>query len=116
MLRHGTDDARRAFGTQGQAAFRLDGAAVDEAFEVLAGNGGEHLLRHDVGRFADAAHEQVGLLEDGRFDGNVPVPAEHRERRFLEVEPECRLVGQEVPRSFSSLHSHRVSPASFVSS
>ena len=89
---HRAHDAGRAFGAKRQAAFALDGAAVDEAFQVLTRHGGEHLLGHNVGRFADAADEQGGLLEYRCLDGHVPVTAENGERRLLKMQPKRRLV------------------------
>ena len=113
MLHHSTDNAGRAFGTQGKTAFRLHRAAIEQLLQVLAGNGREHLLGNHVRCFADAAHEQLRLLEHGRLDGRVAVAAEDLCRRALELRPECRLVGQQVLRSFRGLDSHVRHP-SFV--
>ena len=92
MLSHRAHDAGSAFGTKRQAAFALDGTAVDEAFQVLARHGSEHLLGHNVGRFANAADEQIGLLEYRCLDGHIPVTGENGERRLLKMQPKRRLV------------------------
>ena len=106
MLHHGAHHARGALGAQAQTAFRLDGAAVDDALEVLAGDGGEHLLGHHVGCLADAAHEQVGLLEQRRFDGLIAVTGEDAERGVAEMRPELRLIGQKIARSLRGVDCH----------
>ena len=106
MLHHGAHHARGALGAQAQTAFRLDGAAVDDALEVLAGNGGEHLLGHHVGGLTDAAHEQVGLLEQRRFDGLIAVTGEDAERGVAEMRPELRLIGQKIARSLRGVDCH----------
>ena len=48
---------------------------------------GVHLLRDDVGLGADAAREQLRLLEDGRADLAVAVALEHLARRRLDALP-----------------------------
>ena len=106
VLHHSAHDAGGALGAQAQAALRLHGAAAKKRGQVLAGNGREHLLRHDVGGLADAAHEQLRLLEQRRLDGRVTVAAAHVRGGRLEMSPERRLVGEQVFRSFGSLQSH----------
>ena len=106
MLHHGAHDAGRALGPQRQAALRLDGAAVKERLQVLARDSGEHLLRHHVGGLADAAHEELRLLEQRRLDGQVAVAAEDVRGHGLEARPELRLVGKQVARAFGGLDCH----------
>ena len=100
MLHRRAHHAGRALGAQAQAAFRLDGAAIDDALEILAGNGREHLFGDDIGGLADAAHEQIGLLEQRRLDGLVAITREYVESGIAEMRPELRFLGQKVARSF----------------
>ena len=107
VLHYGAHHTGRALGAQGQAALRLRGLPLfHPATQILTGNGREHLLGHHIGRFADAADEELGLLHDGRLDGQVPVGAEHLGRRLLELIPEQRLVGQKIARSLGSINGH----------
>ena len=52
----------------------LEGRALwaqrDRAFTTVRER--EHLLAHDIGRFADAADEECGVLIDREFDVSVP--------------------------------------------
>ena len=47
--------------------------------------------------------KELGLLHDGRLDGQVPVGAGHLSRRLLELIPEQRLVGQKIASSLGAL-------------
>ena len=107
MLHYGAHHTGRALGAQGQAALRLRGLPLfHPATQILTGNGREHLLGHHIGGLADAADEELGLLHDGRFDGQIPVGAEHLGRRLLELIPEQRLVGQKIASPLGSINGH----------
>ena len=55
-----------------------------------------HLLRDDVGRLADTASEDVGVLEERRVDGLVAVACEELLGRALKVLPGTRGAGKHV--------------------
>src|SRR6185503_11466137 len=75
---------RRALGAQRQLV------AVHRVDE------GIHLLLHDVGRFAYAADEEFGVLDDGRADVAISVLIEYFARRILEKPPPVRLLRQDI--------------------
>ena len=83
VLDVGAADRRRALGPQGEAAPAL----------VLEG---EHLLADDVGGVADAALEQLGVLEAGRGDRLVAGAGEDRRRGALDPPARAGRVGQDV--------------------
>ena len=88
VLDVGAADRRRALGAQGEAAPAL----------VLEG---EHLLADDVGRVADAALEQLGVLEAGRRDRLVAGPSEDRPPPRASIRPRTRAATgrtSKVPR------------------
>ena len=85
VLDVGAADRRRALGSQGDAAPAL----------VLEG---EHLLLDDVGRAADAAHEEVGVLEGGRGNLRVAGQVEDRLGDVLDGRARDRLARQHVER------------------
>ena len=76
VLDVGAADRRRALGSQGEAAPAL----------VLEG---EHLLADDVGRVADAALEQLGVLEARRGDRLVAGAGEDRRARCARSARAC---------------------------
>ncbi len=47
--------------------------------------------------------KELGLLHDGRLDGQIPVGAEHLGRRLLELIPEQRLVRQKIASPLGAL-------------
>ena len=51
---------------------------------------------HDVGRLADGAHEQVGVLEYGRVDLAEPGALEQRPRLGHDLAAQGRPPGQQV--------------------
>src|SRR4029079_17127115 len=57
---------------------------------------GEHLLADDVGRLADAALEEVGVLEDRRRDRLVAGAGEDLGGGAFEAAPGARLLGKDV--------------------
>ena len=83
VLEVGAADRRRALRPQGDAAPAL----------VLEG---EHLLADDVGGAADAALEQLGVLEGRRRDRLVAGAREDRRGGALDPRPGARLLGQHV--------------------
>ena len=83
VLEVGAADRGRPLRPQGEAAPAL-------VFE------GEHLLADDVGGAADAALEEVGVLEDRRRDRLVAGAGEDLGRGALEACPGTRLRGQDV--------------------
>ena len=88
VLEVGAADRRRALRPQGQAAPAL----------VLEG---EHLLADDVGRLADAALEQLGVLEGRRRDRLVAGAGEDLGRGALRAAPAARACSgstSKVPR------------------
>ena len=87
VFERGSHDARGSLRSQGEAASR----PVVE---------GVHLLRDDVGRLADASREDVGVLEERRVDGFVPVAREQVLRDPKQVLPRARNVGEHVCRAF----------------
>jgi hypothetical protein len=97
VLDHRAHDAGRGLGPEGQRA----AVAVVE---------GVHLLRDDVGVGADAAREELGLLEDGRSQLAIAVAREELARRRLDAVPGRNLLRQHVLRAADRLDRH--SPAS----
>ena len=83
VLEVGAADRGRPLRPQGEAALAL----------VLEG---EHLLADDVGRLADAALEQVGVLEDRRRDRLVAGAGEDLGGGAFQPRPRARLLGQDV--------------------
>ena len=84
VLEVGAADRRRPLRPQGQAALAL----------VLEG---EHLLADDVGRFADPAFEELGVLEGRRLDRLVAGALRRsRPRRACEPRPRAGLRGEHV--------------------
>ena len=86
VLDVGAADGRRALGAQRQRAPALVLERV-------------HLLAHDVGRLADAALEQPGLLELGGDDVAVAVGGEDARRDGDHGVAPRGLVGQQVVRA-----------------
>jgi hypothetical protein len=70
--------------------------------DLLLGEG-VHLLLDDVGRRADAAGEQVGLLEQRRLDPRVAGGLEDLASLALERRARGRVVGQHVVRAARGL-------------
>ena len=73
MLRDSSHHRSRSFWTQAETAIALHVVAAKQGLEVFARDRGEHLFRNHIGRLADAAHEKLGLLEDGRLDRLVAI-------------------------------------------
>ena len=63
---------------------------------------GVHLLLDDVRHLADAAHEQLRLLDDGRANLLVTVSAQHAAHRVVEVLPQRGVAGQQVIHAFDA--------------
>ena len=101
VLDEGADHRRRALRAQRQGA----AAAVLE---------GVHLLAHDVGAGADAAHEDLGLLEGRRHDLAVPVAREGVAGRVDHPLAHPGLRGQHVARARAA--PTRAAPASLTGS
>ena len=102
-VRHeGAADAGRVFRPKGQ---RFVTAILE----------GVHLLRHDVGRLADAAGEQLGELEDRRRHLAVAVQARHVARGVDDVREAPVVVGEDIVRATHGLHlAHGKSPRKIV--
>ncbi len=96
VFHDGTNHTRGSLRTQRETAFALDMATAEQRAEVLAGQGGEHLLGNHVGCLADAADEQVGLLDDRRHNRLVSITTEHIFCSRLKLVPKQSLVGQKV--------------------
>jgi hypothetical protein len=101
VLDVGAADRRRALRTQGDAAPAL----------VLEG---EHLLADDVGRLADAAGEQLGVLEDRRVDPPISGPRQDPGGGALDPVAELRLLGKDVEGPLGSLELGGHRPASLM--
>ena len=82
VLERGAHGGRRAFRPQRQRF-----AVVVERV---------HLFFDDIGHFADAAHEELGLLDDGRANVAIAVLREHRAHGVFQLEPARGFAGQYV--------------------
>ncbi|MNN39952.1 hypothetical protein D3C81_1540090 [compost metagenome] len=91
MLDGRTHGGGSAFGTQRQLL------AVERIGE------GIHLLLDDVGHLADAAHEQLRVLDDRRAQLLVAVGAQHGARGILEMLPQRRIGRQHVVHALHAL-------------
>ena len=63
----------------------------------------EHLLLDDVGRLADPAGEELGLLEGGRLDPAVACRLKHLPRGVLDPLPDRLILGEDVEGAAGSL-------------
>ena len=90
----GADDRRGSLRAQGQRSI----AAVFE---------GEHLLAHDVARLPNGPHEELGGLEAGGFDPQVPEPLGEVFRGTGHRVPVGLIRGQEVLRAAGTLRDRR---------
>ena len=81
-------------------------APYAHAREVRARKHPEHLLAHHVGRLADAVHEDIDLLDGGRFHRIETVWAEHLGRDVLHLLPGAHLAPDEIFGSLCLLSLH----------
>ena len=84
----GAHQAGRAFGAQRQAL------AVELVFK------GVHLLFHNIGHLANAAHKQLRVLHDGRAHIAVGKAAHQVAHLRLQPFPACRFAGKDVIHAF----------------
>jgi hypothetical protein len=72
---------------------------------------GVHLLLDDVGGLTDGAREQVGRLEDRRFDLRIAIALKDLARHALDKLPLLDLAGEDIfdPSDCSDLHRYTLS-------
>jgi len=95
VLDRRADDARGGLRAQRQAL------AVEPILEAV------HLVLDDIGRVADAAHEQRRRFDDRHAQIAVAVSREGRARGVLEPLPERRFLGQHVVHAANGLDRRR---------
>ena len=96
-LDEGAHRARGALGLEGDGAMAL----------VLKG---VHLLLHHVGGVANAALEQLGVLEDGRADLPVARLGADAAHVFIDDLPSVSVLGQHVQCALGCLGQHSSIP------
>ena len=98
----GADDASGVFRPQGEALAAILRGAMSvgngwPAADIIGRDEGVHLFRDDVGFFADAAGEELRVLEDGRADLAEAIACKDRARGRFDAVPQLCLRREQVP-------------------